>query len=181
VRKILGYLLLSICLAAASVRSACALDLTFTISSPGSFTANQLTILNNALAQAEGMWESALIGYQPGISIGQVPITVFPTTSGLASASFSSTTNQGGKVLTTSGFVNINPLEIENFANWQGDEPNGLNFIDELMAHEIGHVLGIGTLWDDNGYYAFNFQYTGPFGLAAYRAEFDPNATFGPV
>jgi hypothetical protein len=181
VRKTVPRLLLTALFAMASAAPARALDLTFSINSPGSFTSNQLTIVNNALAQVEGMWESMLIGYQPGISIGPVFISINPTNSGLASASFSGTTNQGGFRLTTSGFININTLEIENFANWQGDEPNGLNFIDELLAHEVGHALGVGTLWDDNGLYAGNFQYTGAHGLAAYRAEFDPNATFVPV
>jgi hypothetical protein len=181
VKNVCYRLLLSACLAAASVRSACAFDLTFSINNQASFTANQLTIVNNALVQVEGMWETVLTGYQPGISLSPVFISVNPTTSGLASASFSGTTNQGGFTLATGGFININTLEIENFANWQGDEPNGLNFIDELMAHEVGHVLGIGTLWDDNGHYAGNFQYTGAHGLAAYRAEFDASATFVPV
>lgn len=179
VRSLLVGLLLSACLAAA--RPARAFDLVFTIVNPGAFTANQLSILNAALAQAEAMWESVLLGYQPGIVIGQVPISVNPVTSGLAAANYSSLTTQGGFTLATSGFININTLEIENFANWQGDEPNGLNFIDELMAHEVGHVLGIGTLWSTNGLYAFDYRYTGAHGLAAYRAEFDPGAAFVPV
>src|SRR4029077_3813563 len=115
-----------------------------------------------------------ITGYQAGISIASVPITIFPTNSGLASASYSGSTFQGGFTLSTSGFVNINTLEIENFANWQGDEPNGLNFIDELLGHEIGHVLGIGTQWTNNGVYVTNsFQYTGQYGASAYAAEYN--------
>ena len=159
-----------------------AFELTITVSSPHLFTANQLAIVNTAAAQAKAMWESAIIGYQPGISIPQVPINIIPTNTGLASASYSGTTTQGGFTLTTSGFVNLNTLEIENFANWQGHGANGLNFIDELIAHEIGHALGIGTLWIANGVYQFNtFQYTGQYGVAAYQQEFDAAATFVPV
>jgi hypothetical protein len=84
-------------------------------------------------------------------------------------------------------FVNVN--EIENFAAWQGVASgpclvpgNGLNFLDELLAHETGHVLGVGTLWEANGVYMNNtFQYTGAHALAAYRAEFDAGAAFVPV
>ncbi|HYO25571.1 MAG TPA: hypothetical protein VEQ85_11565 [Lacipirellulaceae bacterium] len=166
----------------AASQAAWALDLTFSIATPGSFTANQIAIINTALGQVEQMWESRLVGYQPGIAIGAVPIGIHATNTGLASASFASTTFQGGYTLATSGFVNINTLEIENFANWQGDEANGLNFIDELLAHEVGHVLGIGTLWASNGVYQFNtFQYTGAHGVAAYQAEFNHSILYAPV
>ncbi|HYO25870.1 MAG TPA: hypothetical protein VEQ85_13085 [Lacipirellulaceae bacterium] len=165
-------------------QAAWALDLTFSIATPGSFTPNQLAIINTALGQVEQMWESRLVGYQPGIAIGAVPISIHATNTGLglASASFASTTSQGGYTLATSGFVNVNTLEIENFANWQGDEANGLNFIDELLAHEVGHVLGIGTLWASNGVYQFNtFQYTGAHGVAAYQTEFNHSILYAPV
>ena len=80
------------------------------------------------------------------------------------------------------GFVNININEIENFANWQGVNANGRNYIDELLAHEVGHVLGIGTLWVTNGLYSTNsFHYTGVSGLAAYQAEFNQVDAFIPV
>ena len=159
-----------------------AFDLQFSIPSPGSFDANELSILNAALVRVERMWETAITGYQPNISVGTIPITINPTTAGLAAANFSSTTVQGGFTLATSGFVNINVNEIENFANWQGPGANGRNYIDELLAHEVGHVLGIGTLWATNGAYVNNtFQYTGAFGTAAYQAEFSEATPYIPV
>jgi hypothetical protein len=134
------------------------------------------------------MWETVITGYQPGINVPSVMISVHPSTSGLASASYSGSVFEGGFHVTTSGFININVNEIENFANWQGvpgpptfKPPTNLNYIDELLAHETGHVLGIGTLWSSNGVYNGNFQYTGQYGLAAYQTEFDPAATFVPV
>lgn len=160
-----------------------AFDLQFTISnSGGEFDANELNILNAALVRVERMWETVITGYQPGISIPSVPITVYATTSGLAAANFSSSTNQGGFTLATSGFMNINVNEIENFANWQGVGANGRNYIDELLAHEVGHVLGVGTLWVSNGVYSTNtFQYTGAHGLAAYQTEFNQVTAYVPV
>ena len=159
-----------------------AFNIQYSYQNAAAFTASQLAILNAGLAEAEAMWESALTGYQAGISIAAVPIQIRASASGLASANFSGTISQGGFRVTTSGFININVNEIENFADWQGHGANGLNFIDELMAHETGHVLGIGTLWDDNDLYVNGaFRYTGQHGLAAYRAEFDPTATFVPV
>jgi hypothetical protein len=160
-----------------------AFDLQFTISNDGGqFDANELNILNAALVRVERMWETVITGYQPGISIPSVPITVYATTSGLAAANFSGTTPQGGYTLATSGFVNINVNEIENFANWQGVGANGRNYIDELLAHEVGHVLGIGTLWTANNVYATNtFHYTGVHGLAAYQTEFNQAVAYVPV
>lgn len=52
-----------------------------------------------------------------------------------------------------------------------------------VILHEMGHVLGIGSLWGFNGLYVDGSgQYTGANGLASYRAEFNqPLATFVPV
>ena len=162
---------------------AAAFDLQFSIPNPGNqFDANELNILNAALLRVERMWETVITGYQPGISVGAIPITINPTTQGLAAANYSGTTVQGGFTLTTSGFVNVNVNEIENFANWQGVGANGRNYIDELLAHEVGHVLGVGTLWVSNSVYVSNtFQYAGAHGLAAYQAEFNQATAYIPV
>lgn len=160
-----------------------AFDLQFSIvNAGGQFNANELNILNAALVRVERMWETVITGYQPNISIASVPISVYPTTSGLAAANYSTSIIQGGFRLATSGFMNVNINEIENFANWQGVNANGRNYIDELLAHEVGHALGIGTLWTLNGVYESNtFQYTGAYGLAAYQAEFNQATAFIPV
>jgi hypothetical protein len=163
--------------------SRAAVDIQYSFPNPGAFTSDELSILNVALTRSERMWETALTGYRPGISISSVPITINAVSSGLAAANYTATVSQGGFVVSSGGFININVNEIENFANWQGVGANGLNFVDELLAHETGHVLGVGTLWVSNGVYSFGtFQYTGAAGLAAYRAEFGvPGAAFVPV
>jgi hypothetical protein len=185
--RTLASLSLAAALLASSAPPAAAFDLQFSISDPGGvFNAAELAILNDALVRVERMWETVITGYQPGINIAAVPISVQPVTSGLAAANFIGTTQQGGFRLATSGFININVNEIENFESWQGIVTNpaftGLNFVDELLAHETGHVLGVGTLWDDNALYVNNsFHYTGQHGLAAYQAEFDSAAQWVPV
>jgi hypothetical protein len=182
-RHLLALAITAVVLAAGGSPRAAAFDLQFTINDPGGmFNANELNILNAALVHVERMWETVITGYQPGISVGPVSISVHPMTSGLASANFSGTTTQAGFTLATSGFMNINVNEIENFANWQGQGANGRNYIDELLAHEVGHALGIGTLWIANGHYSLNtFQYTGVHGLAAYQAEFNQATAYIPV
>ncbi|MCC6491446.1 MAG: hypothetical protein IT424_00310 [Pirellulales bacterium] len=174
--------LLSAVLVIAPARAS-AFDLQYSISdSSGMFSAEQVQILQDALAHAERMWETVLVDYQSGISLPSVPIVIYPITSGLAAANFTGQVSQGGYWLTTSGFISINVNEILNFSNWQGPGANGRNYIDELLAHETGHVLGIGTLWDDNGIYNANeFRYTGQYGVACYQAEFDAAATWAPV
>lgn len=63
------------------------------------------------------------------------------------------------------------------------------------IRHEIGHALGIGTLWEDNEVYNDGVggnsnrtlaggivgHYTGAAALAAYQNEFSPGAAFIPV
>lgn len=70
-----------------------AFDLQFSIvDSGGQFTTTERDILDAALARAERMWETVITGYQPNIIIGSIPISIYPTTSGLAAATYSSTT-----------------------------------------------------------------------------------------
>lgn len=178
-----GRLLAAVLAGLASGTPCTAFDITYSISNPSSFTATQRAIVNEGMERAVRMWETMITGYQPGISIPTLPIQIQGVTTGLADASALSTTSQGGFFLSTSGRIRINVNEIENFANWQGAGANGLNFIDELLAHELGHVLGIGLHWHANGVYVGNgtYEYTGQYGLAAYQAEFDPAATFIPV
>jgi hypothetical protein len=173
-------------------------DLSLTLTNPGSFTTGQLQILQDAIVDAESMWEGVITGYQPGISIGGVSISIVSDSglAGLADASLSSPgVNQGGFRLSTSGRIRINPAIIEWLGSWDGtgsldgsvpDPPptefEGVNYIDELVAHEVGHVLGLGLQWLSNGVYSTGSgEYTGQYGVAAYRDEFDAAATFVPV
>lgn len=61
----------------------------------------------------------------------------------------------------------------------------------QVIRHEMAHVIGFGTLWGldlfgtgtiyNDFYDAGSGKYTGAAGLAAYQAEFDPDAAFVPV
>jgi hypothetical protein len=154
-------------------------NVTLTIANPQEFTANQLQIAQVAAAKAELLWENVIVGYQPGISLMGISATITGTTTGFGQANFTGTVQQGGFRLSTGGAIQINVNILEEYSNFNG---TGVNIIDELIAHEIGHVMGIGSLWNVNGLYVFGTgRYTGQYGLAAYRAEFDPTATFVPV
>jgi hypothetical protein len=173
---------------AVASRADAGFDLTISIGSPASFSPSQLVHLQAAINTAEELWESVITGYQPGIDLTGVTIQVFAG-SGFAEANYPMTVVQAGYTLSTYTTINVNPSVIDNYASWTGvgpPNPNpvylGLNYLDDIMAHEIGHALGIGLLWEENGVYVLaTGEYTSKYGLAAYRAEFDPNASFVPV
>lgn len=163
-------------------------DLQITVN-PAGFSASQLIVLEDSLDKAEALWERVITGYQPGISLTGVSITV-QQGSTFADAQVTGTATQFGFRLTTSGRVRVNAGVIDAFGSWNGTpgpvdpDPNflGLNYVDDILAHEIGHVLGIGTQWTSNDVYSLGSgRYTGPHGVAAYQAEFDPNTSFVPV
>jgi hypothetical protein len=53
--------------------------------------------------------------------------------------------------------------------------------LDDVILHEMGHILGIGTLWDFHDLIT-GFQYIGPNALAQYRIiSGNASATFVPV
>jgi hypothetical protein len=57
----------------------------------------------------------------------------------------------------------------------------GLGLWDEIVTHEMMHVLGFGSLWNyDSHSLVTNYQYTGSEALAAYQ-QIDPTATYIPV
>lgn len=168
-------------------------DLVLSISNPGDFSATELQIVEEAVDAAEQLWEAKITGYQPGITLSRLPITITGQTTGFADARVTSSVTQGGYNLATAGRININRTILEDFSDFLVDDEvaafpgQRVNVIDELIAHEIGHVLGFGTKWsiEQNGvrpYLNGSGQYVGQFGLAAYRVEFNqPDAEFVPV
>ncbi|MBN1851084.1 MAG: hypothetical protein JW829_00110 [Pirellulales bacterium] len=167
-------------------------DLVYSYASSAEFTTGQIQILDEALARTEAMWEGVITGYPQGISIDHVAIEIDSASSGLAAATYTNTIWQGGFRIATAGYIQVNPAYIESFSSGvdpEGHFNTGLNYMDELLAHETGHVLGIGSLWVSNGVYTNDTwtpedpvgDYLGQYGLAGYQDEFDATATFVPV
>jgi hypothetical protein len=81
----------------------------------------------------------------------------------------------------TAGEMTFDSADVDNMIS------NGM--WEQVIRHEMAHVIGFGTLWGfdyagiifNNFYAAGSGQYTGAAGLAAYRAEFNPAADFVPV
>lgn len=141
----------------------------------GSFTSSQQV----AAQQAEALWESNISGYQPGINLSGITVNLQSVAIDglggiLGQAFFPASTIRGGFRVSTGGTFQIDTADIP------GLESSGR--LDDVVAHEIGHLLGIGTLWTSNGLYNYGSgQYTGAFGMAAYNAEFSQSGSFIPV
>ena len=80
----------------------------------------------------------------------------------------------GGFTYSTAGIIQFDELDIDRLIS--------AGRFDEVILHEMAHVMGFGTLWEANNVYDNGTgEYTGAAGVAAYQAEFDPTASFVPV
>jgi hypothetical protein len=159
-------------LAVASLSSHAAFDITINYTGDSAYQSYFNT--------AETYWESIITGYQSGISLTGYTITANVTAIDgiygvLGSAGPSSTTTQAGYRLTTSGNMSFDSADLA----WMASDGS----LTDVIKHEMGHVIGIGTLWASNSVYVNNSgQYTGAYGLAEYKTEFNqPTATYIPV
>jgi hypothetical protein len=120
-----------------------------------------------------------IVGYVPGITQTTLPFSArklgLDGSGGiLGQAGPTGSVTEGGFVISTGGTMIIDAADIGQLS--------GDGQLMDVIVHEIGHILGIGTLWVDNGLYVNNSgQYTGNFGLQAYQTEFDSGASFVPV
>lgn len=147
-----------------------------TLNFGGGLTATQ----QNAFAGAKSFWETALTGYRPGIAItgptiNATGVAIDGVGGVLGSAGPSTTSTQGGFVLATSGQMQFDTADLSNL------EANGT--LQNVVRHEMAHVLGFGTLWTENGVYVNGTgQYTGQNALNQWKTEFNQaSATFVPV
>jgi hypothetical protein len=78
--------------------------------------------------------------------------------------------------------------ELTEYGLMQFDSADAVNYLnrglwDDIVTHEMMHVLGFGTLWNygANPLVPTAGQYIGAQGLAAYQAAGHPGATYIPV
>jgi hypothetical protein len=132
---------------------------------------------------AEAIWEQIITSYVDGdqgataitgISISAAIQAIDGAGGVLGSAGpTAAVTDNSGYLLATAGNMQFDEADVGGL---------GANLVTVIL-HEMGHVLGLGTLWTNNSLYVNGSgQYTGTHGLAAYKAEFNqPSATFVPV
>lgn len=137
---------------------------------------------------AVDFWEMAITGYADG---GTRVVTINADTFSQAAS--------GGGVTLGSARPNaiffaanhiVTSLGTASF-NIHPDAVGGSGLLNELtIRHEMGHILGIGTLWSSSGvgfpgfqelYDEGTGQYTGANALTAYNREFGQNGLFIPV
>ncbi len=133
----------------------------------------------SVLSQAESFWERHVAGYRAGIEITELVITAGTADLDGEGGSLALATPQrgifeSGFVLPTAGVLNFDNSDLAALEN------NGTLF--DAVVREMAHVMGFGTMWTFNNVYINGSGlYTGARALAAYRAEFDPDAAFVPV
>jgi hypothetical protein len=148
-----------------------------------------------AFSAAEAKWESLITGYQiADIFSTTVTINVFLNPIDGAGGILGSAGPTFAKLNAAQNAVTPNFLYTDEgdmeFDTADTEALVGLGLFDEVILHEMGHVLGIGILWSSSSvgfpgrqeHYVFNSgQYTGPAGLAAYNDEFGQAGAFVPV
>lgn len=152
-----------------------------------------LSAANQAIfADAKTFWEDAITGYQDGVN----------RTVTIHASAFSQAAAGGGILLGSAGPRNLtvitatgpNILTVSDGAarfNVHPDAVGGAGLLNAAtIRHEMGHILGIGTLWDTSGIGGGAFKsvysnntgmYTGANALAAYNEEFGQAAAFIPI
>lgn len=129
--------------------------------------------------QARTIWENIITGDLQAIgSVDDLKISA--TVEAIDGAngvlgSASPTYLRSGSYIPYEGTMRFDVADLSNMA------ANGT--LLKVIAHEMGHVLGIGSLWGTFGFNTTLGQYTGAQALAAYKAMSggDPTATYVPL
>jgi len=175
-----------------SVLAGCGLMLTANAAQASSFAINlqfdpALDVsYRSYFTQAQSFWQSIITGYNSNVTSTQISgltITAGLLTSDGVNGVLGSAGPQslwpsfrsGGYALAKTGIMDFDLADINNMIS-KG------SFLS-VIEHEMAHVLGFGTLWTANNVYNNGTgQYTGSYGLAAYKVEFaQPIATYVPV
>ena len=147
-----------------------------------------------AFDNAVNVWESIITGYQDGVvasrsggalqAIGEkingitLNVTLEPIDGDFGILGGAA---PRGLIVDTSGFTIASTGEM-TFDTADVSRLISEGTFDDVILHEMGHTIGVGTLWTSNSVYSRDTgQYTGAMSLAAYQNEFDPTATFIPI
>ncbi len=178
-----------------------------TLTFANSFTPQALSDLSAAdqalFTDALDFWDDVIDGYQDGVSrTWLLNIDTFSTPSSGGGITLGSAGPSGvilSNVVPGSGLGGPwpNRFVLSSGGNASFNvHPDAGPLQAAVIRHEIGHALGVGTLWEHNEVYndgdastsnqrtltgGTPGQYTGANALAAYQAEFDAGATFIPI
>lgn len=150
-------------------------------------TESQMTAFENA----EATWEGIITGYKDTVGSANTTITIDVNLSNIDGAG--GTLGSAGPtfVFGTTNFVYASDGQMTfDTSDTPALEANGT--FEDVILHEMGHVLGIGTLWSSSAiaptlagrqevYVDGSGEYTGAAGVAAYNEEFAQAGAFVPV
>ena len=150
------------------------------------FSTSQAAVFQSAAAT----WESYILGYKDNINNTVLTITASAATIDGVGGVLGSAGPTTGKGLIGGRFLYAETGEMFfDSADIGSLESNGS--LQNVILHEMAHVIGIGSLWSSSAvgiagyqelYVAGSGQYTGAAALAAWKSEFNqPGATFVPV
>lgn len=128
--------------------------------------------------QAKAIWERVITGDLPDVgAIDDLAITaVVNNIDGLGGVlgQAGPTAIRGNSNLPAVGSMTFDSADMANMMS------NGT--LLPVILHEMGHVLGLGTLWSTFGYNSTSGQYTGSQALAMYRTmSGNPGASYVPL
>ena len=137
-----------------------------------------------AFEQAAARWEQVIVGDLPSIvsaRLGVIDDLVIEASAiaidgqgGILAQAGPREFRSSGSGLPFSGIMEFDTADLQQMA--AGGRLVG------VITHEMGHVLGLGTLWDRFGLKADNFSYTGQNALTEYRRlSGNAAATFVPL
>lgn len=136
-----------------------------------------------AFEAAAARWEAVIVGDIPGIQTSQFGLIddLLIDASAVAIDGPNGTLGsagpdqlRSGSLLPAHGTMRFDTADLQTMMN------NGS--LADVIIHEMGHVLGLGTLWDRKGLKSDNFNYTGQNALEEYRVmSGNPNATSIPL
>jgi hypothetical protein len=127
----------------------------------------------DAFDWAVDLWESRIIGYQPGVNLTGINITAqlrnipdsdngIGTVDLLGGGTAQNVNLRGGYWIPSAGFIEFDTDDIP--------ELEGLEIFQYVVAHELAHALGFGQTWDLNGVRTGN-RFTGENAIRAYQNE----------
>jgi hypothetical protein len=142
-----------------------------------------------AFESSKTTWEGIITGYQQGTLTG-ITINVNLDNIDGVGGTLGSAGPTNGAFTTNFLYATAGSMTFDT-SDTAELETSGV--FDDVILHEMGHVLGIGTLWSASAVTGGNIvgrqelyvdgsgQYTGAFGLAAYNSEFGQSGSFVPV
>lgn len=179
----------------ATSHAAITFSVTFTTQADSNLTTEEKDYFTGGLQ----FWDDVIIGYRDGVSRSYVlEVDTFDEPADMGLITLGSAGPSGlafSQVVADAATSNQRFILATGGSARFNTNPDAGPLNPLTIRHEIGHALGIGTLWEDNEVYNDGIsnnsnrtatvgapgEYFGASALAAYKSEFTPSATFIPV